>query len=88
MKCGVLDIEGLRGVLDQIWAEAAAAEAAGESIRLDKSLWAVAAEVQNKRLVKDPFEDTLRAVLGDLTGKLKSTDAWDLIGVQSGQQTA
>jgi len=56
---GRIDLVALRKDRDQLWAEAATAEAAGENIMLDESLWAVAAEEQEKRRTIDPWEDTL-----------------------------
>jgi predicted P-loop ATPase len=56
---GRIDIDALSRDRDQLWGEAAAAEAAGESIVLDESLWATAAEEQEKRRTIDPWEDIL-----------------------------
>jgi predicted P-loop ATPase len=54
-----IDLDGLRRDRDQLWAEAAVAEATGESITLDESLWTTAAEEQEQRRVIDPWEDVL-----------------------------
>jgi len=43
----------------QLWGEAAAAEAAGETLVLDKKLWAAAEVEQEERRVVDPWEDEL-----------------------------
>lgn len=43
----------------QIWGEAAAAEAAGETLVLDEKLWGDAATAQEERRVVDPWEDEL-----------------------------
>jgi predicted P-loop ATPase len=43
----------------QLLGEAAAREAAGESIILDEALWPDAAEAQEARRVRDPWEDVL-----------------------------
>ena len=59
------DIPGLRRDRDQLWAEAAAREAAGESIRLDPALYADAAKEQDDRLADDPFVETLDHALGE-----------------------
>jgi predicted P-loop ATPase len=81
------DLEALRRDRDQIWAEAAAREAAGDSIRLDPSLYAAAGAEQEARRVDDPFVETLSAVLGDSAGKLRAADVWKLLGIPAGQQT-
>jgi predicted P-loop ATPase len=41
----------------QLWGEAAKLESEGESITLDESLWPAAGEEQEKRRVKDPWEE-------------------------------
>lgn len=81
------DLAALRRDRDQLWAEAAAAEAAGEAIRLDPALWAMAAEQQEQRRVEDPFVDTLARALGDRTGKIHAAAVWDILGIPAGQQT-
>ena len=81
------DLDALRRDRDQLWAEAAQRETSGASIRLDRSLWSVAAEQQEARHVDDPFVVTLSAILGDVTGKLHAADAWELLGIPAGQRT-
>jgi len=66
VKTGVIDIETLRRDRDQLWAEAAAAEAKGESIVLPKHLWSKARVEQDNRLEHDPWDDILEAVKGEV----------------------
>jgi len=87
VRVGQFDLEGLRRDRDQLWAEAAAREAEGVSIRLDRALWADAAEEQDARRVEDPYVVSFRAALGDMTGKLKTEDAWTILGIPHGQRT-
>jgi len=87
IKTPAFDLEALKRDRDQLWAEAAAREAKGESIRLDPSLWDAAAIEQGKRTVEDPWIDAIRALLGDMKGKITSADAWALIGLPAGQRT-
>ncbi|MEM7431001.1 MAG: VapE domain-containing protein [Pseudomonadota bacterium] len=54
-----IDVDGLRHVRDQLWAEAALAEADGESIALPRQLWQVAGEVQDERVEVDPWSSKL-----------------------------
>jgi hypothetical protein len=82
---GAIDVEALRRDRDQLWAEAARREAAGESIRLERGLWAAAGEEQEDRRVEDPFYERLEAALGELEGKVSSEDVWTLLGVLPGQ---
>ncbi|HEX8341978.1 MAG TPA: VapE domain-containing protein [Tepidisphaeraceae bacterium] len=82
-----VDVHALRRDRDQLWAEAAHREAAGESIRLDPKFWMVAAEQQDQRRVEDPFAQRLAQVVGDLNGKLRAEDVWTILGVPPGQRT-
>lgn len=65
---GTVDTESLARDRDQLWAEAAQREAAGESIVLNESLWAEAARVQESRVEHDPWFDTLAPVEGERAG--------------------
>ena len=59
LETGVIDLEALKNDRDQLLGEAAACEAAGESITLDPSLWGDARDAQEKRRVADAWEDLL-----------------------------
>jgi hypothetical protein len=50
-----IDLEALRRDRDQLWAEAAACEARGDSIGLPERLWKLAAEKQGERLESDEW---------------------------------
>jgi predicted P-loop ATPase len=65
------DVAGLERDVHQLWAEAAAAEAQGESIRLPKELWAVAEAVQGESLEEEPWVEVLDTALGQLEGKIR-----------------
>lgn len=85
---GMFDIDALRRDRDQLWAEAAAREAGGASIRLSKDLWAAAGEEQDARRVEDPFFETLHSSLGEeLEGKVRAEDAWRIVGKPRGMRT-
>jgi hypothetical protein len=87
VKITAFDLDQLSRDRDQIWAEAAAREATGESIRLDAALWNAASTEQQARTVHDPFIVTLDSVLGDLEGKVRAEDVWTLLGVAPGNRT-
>lgn len=87
VRVGRFDLEALRRDRDQIWAEAAAREAKGDSIRLDPSLYAAAGVEQEARRVEDPFVALLAAALEERTGKVRAADVWKLLGIPAGQQT-
>lgn len=64
LKTGRISIADLARDRDQLWAEAAARERAGESIELPRALWKVAKTEQDKRLEEDPWDLRLERVRG------------------------
>jgi virulence-associated protein E len=81
------NLDALRRDRDQLWAEAAAREAKGESIRLARELWPEAAKEQRQRLADDPFVEVLRNHLGHLEGKIKAADVWEILNLHGAQLT-
>ena len=82
------DVEALKRDRDQLWAEAVVAEAAGDSIRLDPTLYAEAALEQDARTRnEDPLVDALSRSLGNVTGKLRIADAYLAAGIEPGKAT-
>ena len=80
------DLARLRADRDQLWAEAAEAEALGESIRLNPALYEAAAVEQEARLRgDDPMVDVLQRVLANRTGKLRVSDAFLICGIEAGK---
>jgi predicted P-loop ATPase len=69
---------------DQLWAEAAVREAAGESIRLDPALYAAAADEQTQREVDEPYVDALRSALGDMKGRIAAQSIWVILDLKEG----
>ena len=59
LPVGRIDVEALRRDRDQLWGEAATLEAKGASIVLDPALWPAAAEEQEKRRIRDTWEDVI-----------------------------
>jgi predicted P-loop ATPase len=68
---GLIDLEGIARDRDQLWAEAAVAEAAGEPLTLPPTLWRVAGIEQQARLAHDPWEDLIERHLAKLPDKTK-----------------
>jgi hypothetical protein len=82
------DLDALRRDRDQLWAEAAAREAKGESIRLARELWPAAARAQEQRLADDPFVAVLAEHLGHYDdAKIKSTAVWEILNLRGAQLT-
>lgn len=81
VKVPYFDLEALRRDRDQLWAEAAAREALGGSIRLAKDLWPAAALEQEARRVVDPIEETILEAIGDANGKIPTSKVWGLLGL-------
>lgn len=59
---GTIDLEALRQDRDQLWAEASALEARGESIVLAEELWPAAKDQQDARMEDDPWLDRLQNI--------------------------
>ncbi len=87
VKVRGFELDRLRADLDQLWAEAAEREAAGESNRLDPALWCEAELEQDARRLEDPFTGALAAVLGDRTGKISAAAVWNVLRIPAGQRT-
>jgi predicted P-loop ATPase len=58
----MIDLDKLQKDRMQLWGEAAHYESEGESLVLDEKLWPTAAYEQEKRRVKDPWEDVLAEI--------------------------
>jgi predicted P-loop ATPase len=88
VKVKSFDLDALLQDRDQLWAEAATAEAAGESIRMDQSLWHDASEQQALRLISDPYCDALQNALAEIEdGKIASSTVWEILDVRPGSRT-
>jgi predicted P-loop ATPase len=62
VTAGKIDLEALKRDRDQLWAEAVEAEATGEDLMIDQSLWGAANKRADDRRVIDPWEDILAKV--------------------------
>jgi hypothetical protein len=88
VRIAKLDVALLRRDRDQLWAEAAAREAAGESIRLPSTLYDAASDEQARRLVDDPWAEIIEHALGIYsTGKIVTSDIWAALDLADGHKT-
>jgi hypothetical protein len=69
VKVGKIDLEAVRRDRDQLWAEAAFAEAEGEGLVIPEALWSQAAIEQKARRERDVWEDVIGGHLAPLMGK-------------------
>ena len=82
------DVKRLTADRDRLWAEAAAREAKGESIRLDPSLYGAAAQEQQERNVGDPWDELFAEHLGgDRIGRIRSADLWEMVNIPVDRRT-
>lgn len=87
VRTPAFDLAALAQDRDQLWAEAAAREAEGVSIRLDFALWPEAARQQEDRRIGDPWEDVVVEKIGDQTGKIPISEIWGLLDLDAGRRT-
>jgi energy-coupling factor transporter ATP-binding protein EcfA2 len=76
-----LDLDALARDRDQLWAEAAAREAAGESIELPQELWTHAAQEQQARMEIEPWLEALESRFQDRKGRVLLSSVWGLLGM-------
>jgi predicted P-loop ATPase len=81
----VFNLKGIKAERDQLWAEAAYREAQGESIRLDKELWPLAAIEQEARRTVDAWEDEIEQLIQrtppgkDGRRRISSKEVWNAL---------
>lgn len=82
VKCGKIDLAGIKRDHAQLWAEAAIRERAGGITRLPSDLWGAAADEQRERVTVDPFTEVLVQTLGHYeNGRISTDEVWDIVKV-------
>jgi predicted P-loop ATPase len=82
------DLEALARDLDQLWAEAATREAAGEGIRLNEDLWPLAAQEQAQRTAADGYVEQIQHHIGHVQhGKISVEDLCCILDVRGPART-
>jgi predicted P-loop ATPase len=84
VRVGRFDTAAVARDRDQLWAEAVAAHKAGESVRLDPSLWARAAEEQQAHALEDPWLYAIEEALGDKEGRIATADLFKMLRLPRG----
>lgn len=84
---GEIDLEGFGNDVHQLWAEAAAREAKGESIVLSQELWTEAKRLQQTRMVEDAFEAVLEGWFAGRTGRVSLESVKLLLGFEGGRMS-
>jgi hypothetical protein len=88
VKVGELRLDELARDRDQLWAEAAHRQSAGEEFVMKREVWKEAGEEQEARQARDPYLDALEAALGEFdNGRITVRDAWALVGADPGRAT-
>lgn len=81
------DVQRLISIRDQLWAEAAAREKAGESIRLDPKLYEAAELQQSRRKIEDSWENILGAIFDpDKEHRLTTPEVFERLGIPPANQ--
>lgn len=82
------DLELLGSIRDQLWAEAVAREATGESIRLSPHLYKFAEFEQERRREEDPWEEVLKDhFLKTRRFRITINDLWDVVQIPVERRT-
>ncbi len=88
LACEHADLDWIAGNREQLWAEAAAREAAGESHWLDcDEARHGAADAQAGRLIEDPWSDKVRGLLVDGRVRVTATEVFERLGIPATHQT-
>lgn len=88
VRVGTIDIDRFGRDVDQLWAEAAGREQAGESIVLSSHLRKTADELQTSRMIEDPIGIVLEGAFGERTGRVSMESVKLLLGYEAGRMTA
>lgn len=82
VRVEAFNVDGIRFVRDQLWAEAAHREAAGEVIRLSPDLYPHATLQQERRRAEDPWEQKLDERFPRTERwRLTPDDVWSAVGL-------
>jgi predicted P-loop ATPase len=86
VRCGTIDLARLKADVHQLWAEAVAREKAGETITLSPELRDAAGDLQQVRVVEDPYAVVLEE-FAERTGRVSMDSVKLLLGYEGGKMT-
>lgn len=88
VKVGSIDLDKLRADVDQLWAEAAHRQAAGESCRMRPEIYALARAEQANRTEGDPIHEKLEERLGQFEdATISGSNIRKLLGIEDSKAT-
>ena len=87
VRIAQFDLAALSRDVEQLWAEAAVREAAGESLVLPVELWSEAAAVRADRVQENPYREKL-AGLVERRNWIASRDVWAALDINHGNEQA
>jgi hypothetical protein len=88
VQVGSIDLDKLRADVDQLWAEAAHRQAAGESCRMRPEIYALARAEQEARSVGDPIQEKLEERLGQFeNATISMGNIRKLLGIEDSKAT-
>lgn len=88
VRVGSIDIDRFGEDVDQLWAEAAMREQAGELIVLSPHLREAANALQSSRMIEDPIGTVLEDEFGGRTGRVSMESVKFLLGYEAGRMSA
>jgi predicted P-loop ATPase len=87
LRAGLIDVDEIARDRDELWAEAAFAEAKGEAVTIPSELWSAASIEQQARVTRDAWEDLIeRRLAGPREDKVKDGAYWIGINDSGGRE--
>jgi predicted P-loop ATPase len=81
VKCGKIDLDGLKAATEQLWAEAVVREDLGEPLNIPESLWPEEQKIAREAKRMGPFCEELERILGDGEGAVSARNVRDWLGL-------
>lgn len=84
-----VDLAGLAGVVEQLWAEAVFyVDYVDQDVMLPEALWDDARLLQEESMVTNPYLERFESIIGDdVRGYISSDELWEVLGVNVNSRT-